>query len=195
MRTPKPLAAVATIIALAVMGIGAQDLTLPNKPSGTLKFAVIGDSGTGDSNQYRLAKVFTDMHQRFAYEFVLMMGDNMYGGESARDFQKKFEIPYKPLLDKGIKFYASLGNHDSTNQKMYKLFNMNGERFYTFRPQNGVRLFAPVPGCVHSIVPSARPAKLATVFGALLSKSSTVKFPSEVSKCASVGMGDIVTRK
>ena len=123
-------------------GIAAQDLTVPNKPKGTLRFAVIGDSGTGDSNQYRLAKVFTDMHQRFPYEFVLMMGDNMYGGESARDFQRKFEIPYKPVLDKGVKFYASLGNHDSTNQRMYKLFNMNGERFYTFRPKDGVRFFA-----------------------------------------------------
>ena len=77
------------------------------------RFAVIGDSGTGDNNQYRLAKVFTDIHQRFPYEFVLMMGDNMYGGENARDFQRKFEIPYKPVLDKGVKFYASLGNHDS----------------------------------------------------------------------------------
>ena len=123
-------------------GVSSQDLTVPNKPSGTLKFAVIGDSGTGNSNQYRLAKVFTDMYQRFPYEFVLMLGDNMYGGESARDFQKKFEIPYKPVLDKGIKFYAALGNHDSTNQRMYKLFNMNGERFYTFRPKAGVRFFA-----------------------------------------------------
>ena len=128
-------------MALAV-GLAAQDLTVPNKPKDTLKFAVIGDSGTGDSNQYRLAKVFTDIHQRFPYEFVLMMGDNMYGGESARDFQRKFEIPYKPVLDKNVKFYASLGNHDSTNQRMYKLFNMNGERFYTFRPKAGVRFFA-----------------------------------------------------
>jgi hypothetical protein len=130
------------VAAALVAGVAAQDLTVPNKPSGTLKFAVIGDSGTGDSNQYRLAKVFTDIHQRFPYEFVLMMGDNMYGGESERDFQKKFVIPYKPILDKGIKFYASLGNHDSTNQKMYKPFNMNGERYYTFKPKDGIRFFA-----------------------------------------------------
>ena len=82
------------------------------------------------------------MHQRFPYEFVLMMGDNMYGGESARDFQRKFEVPYKPVLDEGVKFYASLGNHDSPNQRMYKLFNMNGERYYTFKPKDGIRFFA-----------------------------------------------------
>jgi len=142
MRIHKPLLAAATLAVMLAAGAAAQDLTLPNKPNGTLKFAVIGDSGTGDANQYRLAKVFTDVHQRFSYEFVLMMGDNMYGGENARDFQRKFEIPYKPVLDKGIEFYASLGNHDSTNQRMYKLFNMNGERFYTFKPKDGIRFFA-----------------------------------------------------
>src|SRR5687767_6135039 len=142
MRTHKSFAAVLTLAAALGVAVVAQDLTVPNKATGTLRFAVIGDSGTGDNNQYRLAKVFTDMHQRFPYEFVLMMGDNMYGGESARDFQRKFEIPYKPVLDKNVKFYASLGNHDSTNQRMYKLFNINGERFYTFRPKQGVRIFA-----------------------------------------------------
>lgn len=142
MRTLSSRLVVLALGAILTVGIAAQDLTLPNKPNGTLKFAVIGDSGTGDRNQYRLAKAFTDMHERFPYEFVLMLGDNMYGSENTRDFQRKFEIPYKPVLDKGIKFYASLGNHDSTNQRMYKLFNMNGERFYTFRPKQGVRFFA-----------------------------------------------------
>jgi 3',5'-cyclic AMP phosphodiesterase CpdA len=141
MRTHKSFAVLITTAVLSV-AVFAQDLTVPNKPSGTLRFAVIGDSGTGDSNQYRLAKVFTDMHERFPYEFVLMLGDNMYGGENANDFRRKFEVPYKPVLDKNVKFYAALGNHDSPNQRMYKLFNMGGERFYTFRPQAGIRLFA-----------------------------------------------------
>ena len=141
MPTHRTLASL-VLVSLITAAVAAQELTLPNKPTGTLKFAVIGDSGTGDNNQYRLAKVFTEMHQRFAYEFVLMMGDNMYGSENARDFQRKFEIPYKAVLDKGVKFYASLGNHDSTNQRMYKLFNMGGERFYTFRPKQGIRFFA-----------------------------------------------------
>jgi predicted phosphodiesterase len=132
-----------TFLFAVLIGAGtlAQELTVPNK-TGTLKFAVIGDSGTGDSNQYRTAKVFNDIRKRFPYEFVLMMGDNMYGGESSRDFNRKFETPYKPTLDAGIKFYAALGNHDSPNQKMYKPFNMGGERFYTFKPKDGVRFFA-----------------------------------------------------
>ena len=47
-----------------------------------------------------------------------MLGiDNLYGGDSPRDYQRKFELPYKPLLDAGVKFYAALGNHDSRNDE------------------------------------------------------------------------------
>jgi 3',5'-cyclic AMP phosphodiesterase CpdA len=62
-----------------------------------------------------------------------MMGDNMYGGEGPSDFVKKFETPYKPILDAGVKFYASLGNHDDPSQRFYKPFNMEGKRYYAFR--------------------------------------------------------------
>jgi hypothetical protein len=58
-----------------------------------------------------------------------MVGDNIYGGSSAKDFEKKFEAPYKALLDSGVKFYAALGNHDDPKERFYKPFNMNGERF------------------------------------------------------------------
>ncbi len=138
-RTQQSLIA-AFALALSA-GVLAQQSILPNK-AGSVKFAVIGDSGTGDSNQYRLAEKLVGFRKVFPYEFVLMMGDNTYGGESAKDFEQRFERPYKPLLDAGLKFYAALGNHDTPNQRLYKQFNMGGERFYTFRPKPGVRFFA-----------------------------------------------------
>lgn len=141
MQTHRLPLAIVALTAVVAASAHAQDLTLPNQKD-SLKFAVIGDSGTGNADQYRTAKVFIETRQKFLFEFVLMLGDNMYGGESSRDFQNKFERPYKPLLDAGIKFYAALGNHDSPNQRMYKPFNMNGERYYTFRPRPGVRFFA-----------------------------------------------------
>ena len=132
-------ALLAAILAASV--VAAQDLTLPRKP-GSLKFAVIGDSGTGDGNQYRVAKVLATSRQAFPFEFVVMVGDNLYGTDSTGGFERKFETPYKPILDAGVKFYAALGNHDSPNQRLYKPFNMNGQRFYTFKPKDGVRFFA-----------------------------------------------------
>src|SRR5215469_4356801 len=67
------------------------------------------------------------------FDFVLMLGDNLYGGKSPSDYRNKFENPYKPLLDNGVKFFASLGNHDDPNEAQYKLFNMNGHRYYDFK--------------------------------------------------------------
>lgn len=119
----------------------AQRLLLPLKQD-SLRFAVIGDNGTGSKAQYDTARQLTEWHKRFPFELVLMLGDNIYGSQSPRDLEKKFEIPYKPLIDSGVKFYASLGNHDDPNQRSYKPFNMNGERFYTFRPKMGIRFFA-----------------------------------------------------
>jgi 3',5'-cyclic AMP phosphodiesterase CpdA len=54
------------------------------------------------------------------------------------------------LTDAGVKFYASLGNHDAREQRYYKPFNMEGQLYYTFNPKPDIRFFAlestyPVP--------------------------------------------------
>ena len=133
---------VVLLLFLASLPCFAQkQLSLPNKPD-SLRFAIIGDSGTGGQAQYDVARQMVEWRTLFPFEFVLMMGDNLYGGDKPKDYQKEFEIPYKPLMDAGVKFYASLGNHDNANQRFYKNFNMNGERYYTFRPKPGIRFFA-----------------------------------------------------
>jgi predicted MPP superfamily phosphohydrolase len=101
-----------------------------------VRFAVIGDSGTGDTPQFEVARQMEAYRQVVGYDFVIMLGDNIYGGHSAQDFARKFEAPYKPLLDAGVKFYASLGNHDNPDERLYKPFNMGGERYYTFKKQD-----------------------------------------------------------
>ncbi len=114
---------------------GPVKLTLPNKEN-SVRFLVIGDTGTGTGQQHELAKVMLRYRQVFPYEFVLMLGDNMYGGEKTDDFKKKFEDVYKPLLDQKVKFYAALGNHDESNQRFYGFFNMEGQEYYRFGKGN-----------------------------------------------------------
>jgi hypothetical protein len=114
---------------------------LPNK-SDALRFGLIGDSGTGGDRQYAIAKLLAESRQQFPYNFVLMMGDNIYGSKTPADYRRKFETPYKPLLDAGVKFYAVLGNHDNSDQVNYALFNMSGKRYYTFSPRPDVEFFA-----------------------------------------------------
>ena len=60
-------------------------ITLPNAPD-SLKFAVIGDSGTGGGRQYQLAAQLAAAHKAYPFSFVLMLGDNIYGRETAKDF-------------------------------------------------------------------------------------------------------------
>jgi len=110
-------------------------LTLPNK-EGSVRFAVIGDTGSGSDKQHQVGDMMIKSHALFPFEFVLMMGDNMYGGEAPADFEKKFSDPYKALLDKKVKFYATLGNHDQALQVNYEKFNMNGKEYYRFRKGN-----------------------------------------------------------
>jgi len=83
----------------------------------------------------------TRRHATFPFDLVIMLGDNMYGGQQPADFVKKFEMPYAALLSAGVKFQASLGNHDRPQNVSYKPFNMNGERYYTY-VRNKVRFFA-----------------------------------------------------
>lgn len=101
-----------------------------------VRFAVIGDSGTGNSRQYEVAQEMEKCREQAGFDFVIMLGDNIYGGKSRQDFERKFEIPYKPLLDTGVKFYASIGNHDDPNERLYKPFNMGGNRYYSFKKGN-----------------------------------------------------------
>jgi len=118
----------------------ASLVVLPNR-AGSLKFAVLGDFGNGTPAQYELAEQMAKLRVRFKYDTVVLSGDNLIGSERPQDFKIKFELPYKPLLDAGVKFYASLGNHDAREQRFYKLFNMGGHLYYTFSPRPDVCFF------------------------------------------------------
>ncbi len=119
------------VAALFVIALGRASAMLPDLPDAT-RFAIVGDSGTGERPEYEVASRLAGYHARFPFTFVLMLGDNMYGSERPQDFDRKFAAPFKALLDAGVKFYATLGNHDDPNERFYKPFNMNGERYYTF---------------------------------------------------------------
>jgi predicted phosphodiesterase len=129
-----------TLLCLSLV-VHGQQLKLPVH-SGSVRLAAIGDMGSGTTRQYELAGMMNSFHEKFPFDFVVMLGDNIYGGNTSTDFKNKFELPYKMLLDQGVKFYASLGNHDNAAiEKAYKPFNMNDQQYYTFKKGN-VQFFA-----------------------------------------------------
>jgi predicted MPP superfamily phosphohydrolase len=125
--------------ALAWSVAAAQNGQLPGTPT-SVKFAVIGDSGNGEREQYEVGQQMAAARARFPFEFVIMLGDNFYGRQRPEDLVVKFERPYEALLRAGVTFYAALGNHDVQTSRTYKPFNMGGERYYTYVKQR-VRFF------------------------------------------------------
>ena len=120
-----------------------------NKP---FAFGVIGDSGCDCSGQGVVSKAMFEWFKKRPYGMVLMLGDNIYvntslfGGKRGGDaglFEEHFDEYYKPLLDSGVKFFATLGNHDmeaDNGRSMIadkKRFHMIGNTgFYSFEPED-----------------------------------------------------------
>ena len=102
-----------------------------------LRFAAIADNGFGSPAQMSVAKSMWEAYQQKPYTFVLMAGDNIYPDGEIKLVKTYFEEPYAPLLNKNVKFYAVLGNHDiirtnnGLDQINYKPFNMD-DRYYSF---------------------------------------------------------------
>ncbi len=115
-----------------VAGGATSPLPLPELRGATI-FALMGDSGSGDIPQQQVAEAmltyFTTVRR---FPFVLMLGDNLYHD----NYTSEFLIPYKPLLDRGVKFYATLGNHDRDGQIHFKPFNMGDRDRYWFEQGN-----------------------------------------------------------
>jgi predicted phosphodiesterase len=131
-RSSSPDAERSSRITVQELSPASGQLVFPLK-SGSVRFAVIGDSGRGDQAQNEVAQQMVAWRQKFPFEFVVMLGDNIYPPHAPDDFEKKFEAPYRSLLDEGIPFYAAIGNHDPETELTYPKFNMEGRRYYTFR--------------------------------------------------------------
>jgi hypothetical protein len=77
-----------------------------------LRFAVIGDFGTGSSIQKEVANRMCRWRASHPFDLVITTGDNIYPDGAAQYFEPNFFQPYECLLDNGVSFHATLGNHD-----------------------------------------------------------------------------------
>ena len=92
---------------------GSVETTLSRAESSPLlRFGIIGDSGTGEEPQKRVAAAMERFQARHPWEFVLMLGDNIYDKGDPKDFDLKFKNVYRNLMADGVRFHAALGNHD-----------------------------------------------------------------------------------
>ncbi|MCI0660477.1 MAG: metallophosphoesterase [Acidobacteria bacterium] len=125
------------VLIFGALLLTSLDLAATQEPNRSqTSFAVIGDTGTGDEAQLAVARQMVSRREKLPFEFVLMLGDNIYETGNPKYIKPRFEEPYKDLLAAGVKFYAVLGNHDIINgtafQTNYANFNMGGKRYYNF---------------------------------------------------------------
>jgi predicted MPP superfamily phosphohydrolase len=110
-----------------------------------LRFAVMGDWGTGDGACAGIADQMTKAHAASAFDFVTAAGDNIYPNGNGKHLAKKFEQPFSAFLKDKVNFYAVLGNHDvqegRQDQCQYPLFNMGGHCYYTVKKGDGLAEF------------------------------------------------------
>jgi len=105
-------------------------------------FAVIGDFGSADEREQAVADRMCSYRRKHPFDHVLTTGDNVYPDGDPKRFAAAFFQPFECLLSAGVRFHASLGNHDVLTknglpQIRREIFGMPG-RNYVFR-ESGVR--------------------------------------------------------
>ena len=118
-------------------------MPLPNV-DGSLKIGVLGDFGDGEHAAVRDGRADgQEPRRRSPTSWCCWSATTCTARSGRRTSRRSSSVPYKPLLDAGVKFYASLGNHDSREQRYYKPFNMDGKLYYSFKgPKQSVRFIA-----------------------------------------------------
>lgn len=107
----------------------------PDAPSGTFRFAVLGDPGTGKAEQYAIGARLAELIDRLQIRFVLTTGDNIYmrgskigkavktftgrdalSGREDDDWIASYYLPYRDVINR-IPVFPCLGNHDSEDSE------------------------------------------------------------------------------
>lgn len=136
------------LLSIATMSAGALIKPVPGfcaPVKDHLRFAVVGDWGTGDRDSIETARRMFESHRNSPFDFIIAAGDNVYPNGSGRYFSSHFEQPFASLLRDRVDFYAVLGNHDvdegRQDQCQYPLFNMGGRNYYKLEKGDGLADF------------------------------------------------------
>ena len=116
-------------------GEGSDD-THFGEDAKNVRFAALGDFGTGEADQLAVAGQMCSRREEYPFNHVVTTGDNVYASGELEDFDEDFYIPYECLFAEGVDFHAVLGNHDiktleGEGQIAEARFGMLG-RYYTW---------------------------------------------------------------
>lgn len=111
--------------------------TLPERSDASFRFAVLGDSGSGNANQMAVASAL----ERWNPDFVLHTGDVIYERGESQNYIPRFVQPYRAIINRAV-VYPTIGNHDHRTESAapyLRFFEVpretptQTERWYSFR--------------------------------------------------------------
>lgn len=109
-RARSGLATTPAVTPSSSTSVSPSPTTPPEIPP--FRFLAIGDFGAGTSEQHAVADRMCAVRERRAFDLVVTTGDNIYDDGHPDRFGPAFFEPYSCLLDAGVRFRATLGNHD-----------------------------------------------------------------------------------
>ncbi len=89
---------------------------LADDPGPTLRLAVAGDVGTGDSYEWATATRIDALESERAFDALLLLGDDIYPDGDPNQVDRAVFAPFSGVLDGDTKLIAVLGNHDVVGQ-------------------------------------------------------------------------------
>jgi hypothetical protein len=106
-----------------------------------VRVAVVGDTGTGDADQYATSDAIAVEHNRRPYDALALLGDLIYNDGDVDKFDEVVTRPYGPLLDTGVEALPALGNHDYQNGDADEIMERFGRADRWYAEQIGEVLF------------------------------------------------------
>ncbi|MBP9708840.1 MAG: metallophosphoesterase, partial [Oligoflexales bacterium] len=91
--------------------------TLYGKSAKSWHILLYGDAGFGSHGQQTVGDAMALRHSNAPYDFAVSMGDNQYV-DGNQVYYSIFEKPYQSLIDTGVVFYQTIGNHDLENDRL-----------------------------------------------------------------------------
>lgn len=76
------------------------------------RFIFVGDTGTGDERASGVAAQIRRSAEAVPVSHVFLLGDNVYGYQSAQSIASRFLDVYRGVFSLGVRIHAALGNHD-----------------------------------------------------------------------------------
>lgn len=107
-------------VALAGLSILLSSPEAWSAESDWTQVLIYGDAGDGSADQAKVGRAMAEVDRKTPFDFAVSTGDNMYVPYSEGVFQRVFENPYRALIERGVAFFQTVGNHDMEGSKLRK---------------------------------------------------------------------------